>query len=220
MDQAKIGTFIQTMRKELGLTQKELADRIGISDKTVSKWETGNGLPDLSSMDMLCKTLNITVNELLSGEKLSPSTYSDRAEENMMNLLKENVESKKSNRVQIILGSILGVLSVITLILMCSGFNLSIISYFIDLPSLIILALIVVACLIGSGVKGKKNVVDLIKKVIVPAGVFVAVFALVIVLHSCDTPETIGSNLAVALLSMVYGLLIYIILIPISKRLE
>ena len=69
MDQKKTGEFIQQLRKAQGLTQKELADKLGISDKTVSKWETGNGLPDIASLSPLCKALGINVNELLSGEK-------------------------------------------------------------------------------------------------------------------------------------------------------
>ena len=68
MDQTRIGTFIAVLRKEKGLTQKELAEQIGISDKTVSKWETGNGMPDIAYLSPLCEVLDINVNELLSGE--------------------------------------------------------------------------------------------------------------------------------------------------------
>ena len=67
MDQIKIGRFIAKMRKEKPYTQRQLADMLGISDKTVSKWETGNGLPDVSLMMPLCDLLQISVNELLSG---------------------------------------------------------------------------------------------------------------------------------------------------------
>ena len=70
MDQLKIGRFIQTVRKELKFTQREVAERLHISDKTVSKWETGNGLPEVSLMLPLCGMLGISVHELLSGERL------------------------------------------------------------------------------------------------------------------------------------------------------
>ena len=70
MDQVKIGQFIKTMRKEKNFTQREVAERLNISEKTVSKWETGNGLPDINLMLPLCKLLEISVNELLSGERL------------------------------------------------------------------------------------------------------------------------------------------------------
>ena len=95
MDQIKIGRFIAKMRKEKPYTQRQLADMLGISDKTVSKWETGNGLPDVSLMMPLCDLLQISVNELLSGERLTDSEYQKKAEENMMNLIMEREESKK-----------------------------------------------------------------------------------------------------------------------------
>ena len=85
MNQEKISYFIQQTRKEHGMTQKELADKLGISDKTVSKWETGKGMPDMDFLIPLCSALDINVNELLSGEKLSLTNYSEKAEENMMN---------------------------------------------------------------------------------------------------------------------------------------
>lgn len=80
MDQTRIGTFIAVLRKEKGLTQKELAEQIGISDKTVSKWETGNGMPDIAYLSPLCEVLDINVNELLSGEKLPSEEYLGKAE--------------------------------------------------------------------------------------------------------------------------------------------
>lgn len=95
MDQLKIGKFIAEMRKEQSYTQRQLADILGISDKTISKWETGNGLPEVSLMMPLCNALKINVNELLSGECLTASEYKEKAEENMMNLMKEKEESKR-----------------------------------------------------------------------------------------------------------------------------
>lgn len=90
MSQNNIGEFIQQSRKAKGFTQKDLGDRIGVSDKTISKWENGNSIPDTSILNELCATLDINVNELLSGEKLTPEIYSMKAEENMMNLLEDN----------------------------------------------------------------------------------------------------------------------------------
>ncbi len=88
MDQIKTGKFISSMRKEQGLTQKDLAEKLFISDKTVSKWETGRGLPEVSLMLPLCEILNINVNELLTGERIADESYKEKAEENMMNLIK------------------------------------------------------------------------------------------------------------------------------------
>ena len=69
MNQIKIGKFIASQRKKNNLTQKELAYRLGVSDRSISKWENGICMPDLSLFEPLCKELNITYNELLSGEK-------------------------------------------------------------------------------------------------------------------------------------------------------
>lgn len=89
MDQIKIGQFIAQMRKEKGLTQRQLADELLISDRTISKWETGKGLPEVSLMMPLCESLGINVNELLSGERLSDDEYKKKAEENIVNILGE-----------------------------------------------------------------------------------------------------------------------------------
>ena len=94
MDQIKIGKFIAETRKKKNKTQRQLADALSISDKTVSKWECGKGLPDISLMMPLCEILQITVNDLLTGERVSKDDYQKKAEENMMNLMKENEENK------------------------------------------------------------------------------------------------------------------------------
>ena len=78
MDVKKIGAFIAQQRKQKQLTQKQLSEALGISDKTVSKWECGYGLPDVSMITPLCAELEITVNELLSGEHLSQEDYHEK----------------------------------------------------------------------------------------------------------------------------------------------
>ena len=95
MNQIQIGRFIAASRKARNLTQRQLADKLGISDKTVSKWECGKGLPEVSLMLPLCASLGITVNDLLSGERVSGTNYQKKAEENMMDLMKENEENKR-----------------------------------------------------------------------------------------------------------------------------
>ena len=89
MDQIKTGKFIAQLRREQGLTQKELADRISVSDKAISKWETGKGSPDVSSMQPLCEALGISVTELLAGEKLTQEQYRMEAERNLFALLRK-----------------------------------------------------------------------------------------------------------------------------------
>ena len=88
MNQIKTGKFIAQMRKEKGMTQRQLADELLISDKTVSKWETGKGMPEVSLMMPLCEVLGINVNELLTGERIPDEVYKEKAEETMMDLMR------------------------------------------------------------------------------------------------------------------------------------
>ena len=112
MDQIKIGKFIAEERKAKKYTQRELADKLSISDKTISKWERGNGFPEVSLLLPLCNELEITVNELLSGERLQEMDYKKKAEENMVNLVKEAQESKK----KIIMSAMVAVLVIVAAI--------------------------------------------------------------------------------------------------------
>lgn len=104
LDQQRTGRFIQQLRKELGLTQRQLAEKLMISDKTVSKWETGGGLPEISLLMPLCRELGINVNELLSGQRLSTADYQRKAEENIMSLMKEREENVRKIKLSVFTG--------------------------------------------------------------------------------------------------------------------
>ena len=87
MDQAKIGRFIARRRKELGLTQAELAEKLAVTDKAVSKWETGRGLPDAGLFEPLCEALGVSLAELFAGEKVPPADLMQKTEETAFGLL-------------------------------------------------------------------------------------------------------------------------------------
>lgn len=87
MNQAKIGTFISECRKAKGLTQNQLAENLGITDKAVSKWETGKSMPDLSLFMPLCELLEITLNELMSGEYISDEKLKEKSNEVLMEVI-------------------------------------------------------------------------------------------------------------------------------------
>lgn len=95
MNQMKIGKFISECRKEKGLTQQELAERLGLTAKAVSKWETGNGLPDVSLYETLCKELGITLNEFFAGEYIEEQHLIVQTDENLEDILKEYYKMKK-----------------------------------------------------------------------------------------------------------------------------
>ena len=140
MDIVKTGRFIAEVRKERGLTQRELADALCISDKTVSKWETGRGLPEVSLMLPLCGVLDISVNDLLTGERVTPSDYQKKAEENMMDLMQENAENRKRMALSVICGAI-------TIVAVCA---LIVIAAYLPMPAAARIALIVFAAAVAA----------------------------------------------------------------------
>ena len=95
MNQIKIGRFIAERRKEQKLTQMQLAEKLGITDRAVSKWETGKSLPDASIMLELCGLLKITVNDLLSGEVVSMNNYNEKSEKNLLEMIKQKKQADK-----------------------------------------------------------------------------------------------------------------------------
>lgn len=107
MNQEKIGKFILELRKEKDMTQQTLADKLGVSNKTISKWENGRGMPDLSLMKPLCNILGITINELLSGERLDKKDYQERLEENILNTIDyTGSKLKRKNKIfKIVIGT-------------------------------------------------------------------------------------------------------------------
>ena len=95
MDQVKIGKFIAECRKNNNLTQVQLAEKLNITDRAVSKWETGKSMPDSSIMLELCGILNITVNDLLSGEVVTMDNYDKELEKNLLEMAKQKEEADK-----------------------------------------------------------------------------------------------------------------------------
>ena len=216
MDQVKIGRFIAELRKEKSLTQRELAELMGVSDRTVSKWETGNGMPEISMLMPLCQALQINVNELLSGERLSDDSYSRKAEENIMNLIQETEKHKKQNlrtiinAVLIIILSFIAVVTVVTLSLFWAmGSEMKEWHrYFLDLPS--VLPLLLAAVIVMSATKmwrpffrafgivfahkeysigevnGSAISLRMLENVWLIAGISVTVIPLIIILHQFD----------------------------------
>ncbi|MBQ4105212.1 MAG: helix-turn-helix domain-containing protein [Clostridia bacterium] len=113
MDQIKIGKFIAQCRKEKGLTQMQLAEKFGITDRAVSKWENGKAMPDSSLMLELCSELEITVNDLLNGEVTEMTNYKEIYEKNLLEMVKQKEEADKR---MLSLEILIGIFSIIILI--------------------------------------------------------------------------------------------------------
>lgn len=105
MNQIKIGKFITERRKNVNLTQIQLAEKLNITDRAVSKWETGRAMPDSSIMLELCDVLQITVNDLLSGEVVSMDNYNKELENKLLEMVKEKeAADKRLLSLEIIIG--------------------------------------------------------------------------------------------------------------------
>lgn len=242
LNQEKTGKFMAEMRRQQNLTQRQLAEQVGVSDKTVSKWETGRSMPDNAILLDVCLILNISVNELLSGERFSEEHYVNKAEENMIELVKESEYHKQKGR-WTIFGTIF---SFVMLVMACCFVILSTagvqsLSWFIDLPSIVIPLGITFFVLIASEslwdfvqgfgiVYGKKDYSDeqmknawcAMKTVLctIPvAGIFTFLVSIVAIIGYLTNKELLGPHMAVAVLSMFYCSIGEILLIPTAARL-
>ena len=244
MDQIKIGRFIAEMRKEQNLTQQDLAEKLGISNKTISKWECGNGMPDYAVMESLCEILKINVNELLSGERLPSQEYSKKAEENMISLIQEHSENSKRDMrewLKFMIGIVVLAFFVWLTIIMWGGAPA--VQYFIDGPSILYVLIMTVIVLIISGnwkdfrkafplamkkiasteIRQVKKSLLAVKTAMVTinaVGVMAFVIGIVIICGKLTDLATLGPNLVVAMLSVMYGLVVTLLLIPIYTRLK
>ena len=143
MDQIKIGKFISLKRREKNITQSKLAEMLGITDRAISKWENGVCLPDAGTMPVLCEILNITINDLFSGEVVDMNNNEKKLEENLLEMA--SIKEQKDRQL-LTLEIVLGVLSMVIL------FSLIFVAAFLEMAQGIRVLLIVVgfvASLIG-----------------------------------------------------------------------
>ena len=118
MDQVKIGKFISECRKKNNLTQMQLAEKLNITDRAISKWETGKAMPDSGIMLDLCNELKIAVNELLSGEMIEMKDYDKKAEELLLEMHKQK---EQSDRRLLTIEIVMGVITLILYIVLVMG---------------------------------------------------------------------------------------------------
>ena len=122
MDQIKIGKFIAECRKKNNLTQMQLAEKLNITDRAISKWENGKGMPDSGIMLDLCNELKISVNELLSGEVIKMDVYNEKLEQNLIDMVKQKEESdKRLLTMEIVIGVLISVVFFVLIIIAAFG---------------------------------------------------------------------------------------------------
>lgn len=124
MDQIKIGRFIAERRKQCGYTQMQLAEKLNITDRAVSKWETGRSMPDSALMPALCELLHITLNDLFNGEVIEMEDYKKKSEELIIEMAKQKEDAdKKLLSLEILIG-VLASLVLIGMIALASFVNM------------------------------------------------------------------------------------------------
>lgn len=220
MDQVKVGNYISQKRKELGLTQKELAELIEVTDKSVSKWERGNGLPDVTRLKPLCDALKVSLNELIAGEDINESVQIEKMEENIMSLVKENEIQKKSGKSSYIIGGVLAVLSMCLLGISITGSSIYSVAYYLDLPSFIFVLLFIGVGVMFGKDKSKIGIWTMIQKLSVPVACFITLFQLVFILSALSDSSKLGPMISVSFLTPLYGVAVYIVSIIVKSHIE
>lgn len=149
MDLTKTGKFIQQQRKAKNLTQMQLAEKLNISEKTISKWECGKGFPDTSLILPLCNELDISANELLGGNKINENDYKNKAEKTIIDLTNQD---QYKTKLLLSLEWVVLAMSVLILLTCCALFSFSTLS---QTWRIVILALGIATCLVGIGLSLK-----------------------------------------------------------------
>lgn len=220
MDQVKVGNYILKKRKDLGMTQKELAELVEVTDKSVSKWERGNGLPDVSRLKPLCDALKITMNELVAGEDIGEEGLYVKTEENIINLISESENQKRSRRIAFIVGVILAIVALLLLGISVSGSSPRSVFLYIDISTLLLVVLFIgIGVLLSKG-KDKRAVVQIIRLLAIPSGVFVALVKTVFMLSNMSDLAALGPATSQILLSLMYSVGIYIIATVVKSHME
>lgn len=98
MDQKRIGDFVATLRKEKGITQQELGDHLGVTNKTVSRWETGRYMPDIGLIPELCKFFDVTINEFICGERVEEADFRNQADINILDVLTQDKKLRRQKQ--------------------------------------------------------------------------------------------------------------------------
>ncbi len=112
MEAAKCGTFIAELRSERGMTQKELSEALNVSDKAISRWETGKGYPDVSSLMALSEFFSVSVNELLSGKRIDIEKLPTTADENVLEVIRKNERINKKQKKQVAIYTLLLIIAI------------------------------------------------------------------------------------------------------------
>ena len=215
MNQTAIGSYISKKRREKNLTQEQLAEKLGVSNKTISKWETGKSMPELGYLQQLCEILQINVNELLSGERLSGDDYPRKAEETIMALMKDNETNKKKNIRDMIIGIVLAVAAFAFMFAMTQSGNPT---YYVDMGSFAVVVLLSGAAVLLSGKRNQVGVLKVLKEVLVPVGMVGTLISFVMIMATASDYSAVYHNLSVCALSVLYAVIAKIVVVIMLEK--
>lgn len=210
MDQIKIGKFIASSRKETGLTQAKLAEMLNITDRAVSKWETGKSLPDSSIMLELCEILGITVNELLSGERIEMEKYEEKVNENLIELKRRDENNINARTVISIVFSVIMFTGMLVCCICDFAISKAITWSGISLSSILFAWLIMFPLIFW----GKKA----LKTTLLSTSIFILPFILVISFLT-QTPAVLKIGTPISVLSIAFIWMTYFLVARFKNRL-
>lgn len=207
MDTIKTGRFIKTLRQEEQMTQRDLGDRIGVSDKTISKWETGAAFPPADMLVSLSSIFGISLNELIAGEKLKQDSFEKKADENLSILLSEAEDRQVSAWKMVAVGILLIVVSAVW------GHYLNglAITTYIDFPTILIMTGIMVGILCITKSSTWRRFFRTFRKTVIPLGIMLSLAMLSGFFRDLADLSSIGPNISVALLPLLYAALSYFV---------
>jgi transcriptional regulator with XRE-family HTH domain len=221
MEQEKIGLFISELRKQKHMIQAELAERLDVSDKTISKWENGKSLPDISYLKDICLILDINVNELLAGEHLSPNDYSAKADNTILALMEENKKKSFKSLFALISAALLLLITIfIAFVPIQKSFSemRAFINAFIDPPNLILLVILEFVAVIFSGKRRFIDVLAVLNSTLIPVGVVSASVGIITIFQYGNEEANILANAGISLLPILYSSLLKVIVVVFLKR--
>ena len=213
MDVQKTGRFLQELRKEKGITQKELATKINVSDKTISKWENGNGLPDIVSLNAISTIFQVSINELLVGERISEEEYQKKAEETIVGLMQGEQKKIKMEWFLEIIGGILLLIGILYAFVGSQGITfVHSLSLWVDGGSFVSLFFIYLALAVVFRVKDKEHLWERLEKIVLPIGMIISLMHLIDIFLTGLWDVGMFVQAAYSLMPMLYAAIVYVVL--------
>lgn len=221
MNQLKTGSFIAELRKEKHMTQQQLAEKLNVSDKTVSKWENGKSMPDIAYLNDLSALLGVSIGEVLAGERFAETEYAVKTEETIVSLIKDKETEKRNSLRNTVIGFVLLALTVAGMLFaipMTMSDGRAYPSCLFDLQGMAVFILITAALTVISGNRGKKSVLLFLSKTVVFTGLAVSLVGAAVVLSRQAPGWELAANLGIGILPVLYAVIVKIVVLLLLEK--